>query len=72
MTRGGKRKGAGRPATTASSTTCPITFRLGAEDHDRAAAIARDCGVSIGVLARDAFIAAIDAAGAEPTKEGPR
>jgi hypothetical protein len=33
MSHGGKRPGAGRPATTASSAARPISFRLGAEDH---------------------------------------
>lgn len=51
-THGGAREGAGRPATTASSTTRPVTFRLGAEDYDALERAARAAGLTIGQQAK--------------------
>jgi hypothetical protein len=57
---GGPRKGAGRPATTASSAVPPVTFRLGAEDYDRAVRVAARQGIGVNAAAKAALLDRLD------------
>lgn len=54
--RGGARAGAGRPVTTGSKATKPISFRVSFAQRAHVEATAADQGVTVGELAKSALL----------------
>ena len=59
--RGGARRGAGRPRTTGTGAIKPISCKLPEADRARAEAAARVAGVTLGEFARAAILVELDA-----------
>ena len=51
-----RRPGAGRPVTTGSAATKPVSFRVSAAERERGEAAAMARGQSVGELAKRAFL----------------